>query len=97
MLSPEHRRTSGGEPSPGRRRRGGPAFGARVRRGAAHLGRTSKALRAAPAEYASMVNRDFERSVERRIRLWILEQEFDRKREGQRLALQQAASRDAQK
>jgi hypothetical protein len=43
------------------------------------------------------MNRDLERSVERRIRMWILEQEFDRKREGQRLALQQAASRDAHK
>jgi hypothetical protein len=44
-----------------------------------------------------MAGRDLEKSVERRIRLWILEQEFDRKREGQRLALQQAAARDAHK
>jgi hypothetical protein len=38
-----------------------------------------------------------ERSLERRIRLWILEQERDRQAEGQRRGAQSGSARDAQK
>jgi hypothetical protein len=40
------------------------------------------------------MDRELERKVERRIRLWILEQEHDRRREDQRRAVQQGAHRD---
>jgi hypothetical protein len=43
------------------------------------------------------MNRELERTVERRIRLWVLEQEFERKRESQRRAAQLRVAYDAQK
>ena len=54
--------------------------------------------RDAPAAIIVVMDRELERKVERRIRLWILEQERDRQREGQRrAAVQPGAPRDSHK
>ncbi|HMD57342.1 MAG TPA: hypothetical protein VKG82_07725 [Solirubrobacteraceae bacterium] len=44
------------------------------------------------------MSRELERSIERKIRRWILEQEYDRLREGQRhIADKNASTRDEHK
>jgi hypothetical protein len=43
------------------------------------------------------MNRDLESKVERKIRLWILEQEYERQRESQRRSAAPGGTREGQK